>query len=564
VVKESSPAPDPARALTPASGGRYPADGKSPNFAGEHLFLNTKNLIGLLLLSAAALLIHGYHPYAEDSEIYLPGVLKILNPSLFPANTEFFGEHAGHILYPNLIAFSVRITHLPLPWVMLLWHLLSIFLLLLACWRLASALFGSESSEPESSENETAHWGAVALMAALLTLPIAGTFLYIFDQYLNPRNLAAFAVLFATAETLYRKYGRATLWLAFAVAMHPLMASFGVLFCAWLFLLEKFRPRTLGFAGGARSVPARPRRIDARNASLLQISPALALPFGITFEPPPPQYHQVALLQRSHFVLRWEWYEWLGVIGPVVLFWWLGGWSQRRGFKNLELISRAMVPFVLVAAAAAILLGIPDRFEALTRLQPLRCLALCYMVLIAAGGGLFGRYILQRQVWRWIVLFVPLSLGMYFAQRQVFPNSAHLEWPWAQPRNPWAQAFEWIRENTPIDALFALDPAHMQLPGEDENGFRARAERGMLADLVKDKGAASMFPTLSPLWAQQIADQKNWKQFGKEDFERLQQKYGVGWVVVEQPGPPAMTCQYENSAVRVCRLNWSLGNYRPL
>ena len=74
--------------------------------------LNIKRIVGrvsgLLLLTVIAVLIHGYHPYAEDAEIYLPGVLKILNPSLFPANAEFFGEHAGHTLYPNLIAFSVR------------------------------------------------------------------------------------------------------------------------------------------------------------------------------------------------------------------------------------------------------------------------------------------------------------------------------------------------------------------------------------------------------------------------------------------------------------------------
>src|ERR1700681_2309024 len=121
--------------------------------------LNIKRIVariaGLLLLTAVALLIHGYHPYAEDTEIYLPGVLKILNPSLFPANTEFFGEHAGHTLYPNLIAFSVRATHLPLPWASFLWHLISIFLLLAASWRVASALF----------EAEIAHWAAVALMA---------------------------------------------------------------------------------------------------------------------------------------------------------------------------------------------------------------------------------------------------------------------------------------------------------------------------------------------------------------------------------------------------------------
>jgi len=481
--------------------------------------LNVKHIFGLALLTVVALLIHGYHPYAEDAEIYLPGVLKILNPSLYSANAEFFGEHAGHTLYPNLIAFSVRATHLPLPWVAFLWHLASIFLLLAGAWRLAAALF----------EEARALWAAVALMAALLTLPIAGTFLYILDQFLNPRNLAALAVLFAVAEVLHRKYGRAALWLAFGAVMHPFMASFGILFCMWLILLERFHPRMLGFAA--------------------------ALPFGITFEPPPAAYHEVALRQRSHFVLRWEWYEWLGALAPVLLFWWFGNFARRRGMKNLELVSRAMVPFVLVASVAAIGLGIPARFEALARLQPLRCLALCYTVLVVAGGGLLGQYVLQRRVWRWLVLFVPLSFGMYFAQRQVFPASAHIEWPWAQPRNPWAQAFEWIRRNTPVDALFALDPRHMELPREDENGFRARAQRSMLADLVKDKGAASMFPPLSVLWAEQIADQRNFEHFAKNDFERLRQNYGVSWVVVEQPGPAGLECPYENSAVRVCRID---------
>jgi len=499
-----------------------------------------------LLLSAIALLIHGYHPYAEDAEIYLPGVLKILNPSLFPANAEFFGEHAGHSLYPNLIAFSVRATHVALPWMAFLWQLLSIFLLLAASWRLASAFF-----ESRSPEDERARWAGVASMAALLTLPIAGTFLYILDQFLNPRNLAAFAVLFAVAEVLHRKYVRSALWLAFAAAMHPFMASFGILFCVWLVLLDRFRPRILGFGD---AVPAPPAGGESRHHTSISGILAVALPFGISFEPPPPEYHEVALRQRSHFVLRWEWYEWLGVIGPVLIFLWMGSWARRRGLRNLELVSRAMVPFVLVAAVAAIGLGIPARFEALTRLQPLRCMALCYMVLVVAGGGLLGQFVLKNKAWRWMALFLPLSLGMYYAQRQVFPASEHIEWPGTDPRNQWARAFEWIRGNTPVDALFALDPGHMEIPGEDENGFRARAERSMLADLVKDKGAASMFPPLSVEWAKQVADEKNWKQFGPSDFARLRQNYGVRWVVVQQPGPVGLQCAYENAVVRVCEV----------
>lgn len=481
--------------------------------------LKKRNLIlGLLALTAAALLIHGYHPYAEDSEIYLPGVLKILNPGLFPVNAEFFGEHAGHTLYPNLIAASVRLSHLPLPWAVFLWHIVSIFLMLAGTWRLATALF----------EDRTARWAAVALMAALLTLPVAGTALYILDQYLNPRNLAAFAGVFAVAETLHTRYVVAVSWLAFAAASHPFMASFPIMLCLWIVLIGRFEPRLLGFAA--------------------------TLPFGITLDPPPAAYHEVALRQPSHYIFRWEWYEWLGAIGPVFLFWWFAHVARRRGMKNVELVARAIIPVVLIATAAAIILSSSPRFEALARLQPLRSLALTYILLIVIGGGFLGQYVLQNRLWRWLALFMPLSCGMYYAQLQIFPASAHIEWPWSAPRNPWAQAFDWIRVNTAANALFALNPAHMELRGEDENGFRARAERTMLADLVKDKGAATMFPPLSVEWLKQIEDERNWKSFGEEDFRRLQRKYGVSWIVIEQPGLPDLTCPYQNSAVRVCRL----------
>ncbi len=479
---------------------------------------DTKPVAGLLALAAMAMLIHGYHPYAEDAEIYLPGVLKLLHPNLFPANAAFFGEHAGHTQYPRLIAASAHFTQLPLPWVTFLWQFASIFLLLAGTWRLSAAFF----------PQDRARWGSVALMAALLTLPVAGTALYIVDQYLNPRNLAAFAAMFAVAEVLRRKYVATFLWLVLAAAVHPLMSSFAIAFCAWLVVLDRYRPPWLGFAA--------------------------LFPLGI-LDPPPPSYHEVALRQSYFFVLSWHWYEWLGVIGPVLLFWWLARLARRRGLENVELVSWAMIPYIVLASVAAIVLSIPARFEALARFEPLRCLALAYMILIVIGGGLLSLYVLRASVWRWLVLFVPLSLGMYAAQRQLFPASAHLEWPWARPTNPWAQAFEWVREKTPTDSLFALNPRHMALPGEDENGFRARAERSRLADAVKDKGAASAFPPLSDRWLEQFRDQENWTQFRKDDFERLHRKYGVSWIVIERPGPEDLDCPYENSKVRVCRLD---------
>src|SRR6266849_220251 len=73
-----------------------------------------KELTILFFLTACAILVHGYHPFVEDAEIYVPGIRKLLNPALYPYNDGFFASHARMTLFPNLIAWSVRITHLPL------------------------------------------------------------------------------------------------------------------------------------------------------------------------------------------------------------------------------------------------------------------------------------------------------------------------------------------------------------------------------------------------------------------------------------------------------------------
>jgi hypothetical protein len=486
----------------------------------------------LLLLTAGALLLHGYHPYAEDAEIYLPGVEKILHPRLFPAGQEFFASHASLTIFPNLIAFSLRLTHLPMEAGLFLWHLASIFLLLLACWELGSLFFPSAR----------ARWGGVCLVAAVLTIPVAGTALYIMDQYLNPRNLAAFAAIFAVARTLEKKYVRVALWLAFAASVHPLMAAFAFSFCFLLMVGPMVRQR---FEKNAASRPA------------LGMATGLCcvLPFRISLDPPTsPAYHAAAMRHEFHYIQLWHWYEQLGILAPVVLFWWFARIARERQWRRLELVCHALIVYDLVYFSAALVVDLPARFESLARLQPLRSLHLLYMLMFLIIGGLLGEFVLKNRVWRWLALFVPLGTGMFVAQRALFPASAHIEWPGFAPKNEWAQAFVWVRDNTPVDALFALDPDFMQLQGENTTGFRCLAQRSRLADTSKDSGAVSMFPPLAEEWWTQVQAQTPWKSFRAADFLRLKNKYGVNWVVVEQPGVAGLDCGYQNSAVRVCRI----------
>src|SRR6266542_497133 len=99
-------------------------------------------------------------------------------------------------LLPNLVAASVRLSHLSVDWVMFFWHTLSIFLLLLACLQLSRILFSEKRAQ----------WAGVTLLAALLTLPVAGTVLSIAHQYVIPIALALFAGIFAITGIIKPKY----------------------------------------------------------------------------------------------------------------------------------------------------------------------------------------------------------------------------------------------------------------------------------------------------------------------------------------------------------------------
>ena len=116
---------------------------------------------------------------------------------------------------------------------------------------------------------------------------------------------------------------------------------------------------------------------------------------------------------------------------------------------------------------------------------------------------------------------------------------------------------------TPVDSLFALDPHYVRLPGEDYHGFRALAERSVLADYGKDGGMAARVPRLAPRWLKELTTRSGWQDFQAADFQRLENEFGVNWVILSGPGASGshtqnevagMTCPYRNLQLRVCRL----------
>jgi hypothetical protein len=279
------------------------------------------------------------------------------------------------------------------------------------------------------------------------------------------------------------------------------------------------------------------------------------LPMSFDFKPAVGVYRDVLLSRPYFFVSHWRWWEWMGALVPLCLLLWFARAQPAGTRPAFGRLCRALVILGAVFTGAGVVLASSEHFDSFMRLQPMRSLHLVYLIFFLFAGALIGEHVLKAHVWRWICLFVPLAAGMWTVQAQAYPASAHVEWPGARYSSGWPSSFIWIREHTPKEAIFALDPNYMAVSDDDQHGFRAIAERSALADNLKDSGAVSLFPELAGDWKSQVSVQNGWDHFALADFQHLADGYGVNWIVLERRQAVAgLDCPYQNQAVRVCRL----------
>lgn len=489
------------------------------------------HLILLFLLSLGMVAVQGYHFAVDDGAIYIPAVEQFANPQLFPYGKAFFLSHAHMSIFSPLVGGVVRWLHVPVEAAVLGFHVLGVFLLLVAGYCLASVCFTSVR----------ARWGAAVTLACVLPTWVAGTALPIMDSYLTARTLSTPLTLLAVAAFLSGRRVATALLLLLTALLHPQMAVYGVALLA-LLSLPKWMPRP------ARQ-PAAEQTALAAGIGLMHRLPA-GFHLGAAQEP----YRETLYSRVFFFAWAWTWYEWIGALAPLGLLFLLSRYKPPFVTPVVQRLCRALLILGLISTAAFLLFSSSTFFDNFVRLQPMRSLHLIYIVMFVLLGGIVAELWLKEKVWRWLLLFVPICIGMYAADRALYPASDHLELSARSSRNNWVQAFAWAREHTPQDAVFALPPQYMRIRGEDTHGFRAIAERSMTADWVKDSGVASVFPQMAPEWSREQAFTRGWEHWSAPQFQALAENSPVSWVVVEAKQQGGLTCPYRNPAVAVCRL----------
>jgi hypothetical protein len=468
----------------------------------------------IALLTPAVLVIHGYHPLADDGAVYVAGIKRLANPTLYPSDSVFALAPTHLSIFAHLLAWG------HLPTLLLLCHLASIFLFLLSSWSLALRIFSSRQ----------AAWGAVLLAACCFTLPVAGTSLSIMDPYVTARSFSTPLTLFALTSILDEQWPQAALWLVLTALLHPLMAAYAAIAMLTLALAQRrmWRSLALVFALGW----------------LLS-----AIIFTLTHQADPGTAYNRAALSRSYFFLSsWQWYEYPGLVLPLLLL----GLAAARSRGTWKARAFATAATVTGSCAFLVSLFLVHRSGSflLARLQPLRAFQFVYIAGVLLAGGM-----LAKQPKRALIPVCLLLLGALFAgQRFTYPESDHVEWPGLAPRNQWQQAFLWIRAHTPNDAIFALDNDYIESPGEDAQGFRATAERSAVADWYKDGGIAANFPQAAVPWWQgaQATAQLN-HATDAQRWARLR-PLGVTWIILPAWAATRFPCPFVNPRVRVCRL----------
>jgi hypothetical protein len=497
-------------------------------------------------LTLLAFTVHGYHPYAEDGGLYMAGVKRVLDPGMYPHRSEFVLEHLRFSVFAPMVAAVVRGSGLSLEVVLLLLQLASFWTTLLAGWMLAARCYSRREIQV----------GAVALLAVWLTLPIAGTSLMLMDPYVTARSISTPCALLALVGALAfllpkdstagaRRRGLALCGVSLTVAalVHPLMAGYA-LACVL----------SLGAA-----LPSDRKTRALASIGLLFAGVGTAMAIQSMSLPENVGYLSVAMTRRYWFLSEWQWYEWIGVAAPLLILGWVATARRDEGDEARIVLARmAMVVGGIATAVAMLFARVGLTTHLVARLQPLRVFQLVYVVMILAVGAELAERMLQRRAVRWVAVFGMLATVMVLAERQTFPASAHIELPaqlqWRAPSNAWVQAFLWIRQNTPKDALLALDADYITKPGEDAQSFRAIAERSALPDYSKDGGEASITPALTSAWVEGQTAQSGLSDATDAHRIAALKPLGVDWVVLERSAITAFVCDYANEAVKVCRL----------
>jgi hypothetical protein len=461
---------------------------------------------GIFFVVLATLNSAGYRYGASDQALYIPAVVRHLEPADFPRDAPLIDSQARLMVIDELVAGVVRVTGLSLQHLFFGLYIFTLLLLLAAASRIAGRLYRTR-------------WAAVALGAALtLRHAIAKTGTNTLEGYFHPRQLAFALGLFAVAFFLERRERPSLVLLALAAAVHPTTAAwFGV----WL---------------GVALWLARPAwRIGLTAAAVAAAGAVVVVTRGSTgghFSRMDAAWLAVIADRDYLFPAAWPLDAWLTnlITIPVIVLCW-------RARARAGLTVAGETPLVAGALALAVLfffwlpfnmshVAIAVQLQAARVFWMLDVLATMYLVWAIAEAG-HGASRTRGTIVAAVLVALSLCRGLYicyvqFPDRRIFALDIQHE--------DWRNAMAWARTTDPGSGWLA-DPGHAAKYG---SSLRAAGHRDVLIERLKDR-AIAMYDRDT---AMRIADRERALSVLQWDTSdgalALARRFGLDYLVIDR------------------------------
>jgi hypothetical protein len=494
-------------------------------------------LTAVLLITLLGYFLFPGHTYLQsDTQIYIPMLERLHNPSLFTRDIVALRPHLTFTIYDDTALAFKRLTHADFEWILtaeqLLFRALAVVGLILIALRLG--LTATQSFFVAALVSLGATIGGPAVLTIeyepvprgfAISLIVFALGLIAEEHFLAAGAAAAVAFLYHPPTTL-PFWGLAILLVILKRVRWTILAPLA-LAAAVLAILARFEPP------GAETSHIL-RRLDPWEENLQRMRAAYS--FVSTWA----TYHrvnyavQITIAALAFWRLRKslnpplrDFLIGLPIIGLLSIpFSWLmlenqhwaliPQWQPARAILFVSLIA------ALLAAVAAIKTSnLAERFLWLTAafLMPVQHAFLGRTIhwqpfLLAAALAILTTVLcLFRKETLILAAIIP-----FFAMPRLVENYAHNETPDVRSLAAWA------RTSTPETALFVFPDAKTAL---DPGIFRARSLRGLYVDW-KSGGQVNYFPAFAEQW---------WKRW--QQVNNLQDLTGADYVVTKKPIPNA-------------------------
>jgi len=510
-----------------------------------------KAIAAVIAISLASTAVSGYQFATSDQEIFIPYILKLQDPQLFPNDLLFSQFTANASFFYQIMAYLAQF--IDMEALFLAGLLFTKALLFIGIYLLAKVIF---------KKREIA---LLSLLPFLIPKFIGGAPILTYDDFFGYRSIGVIFLVFYLLFLLKAQFIKSSFLAAITLFFHPLSIIPSLLLSPVL-ILKNSKNKIKDIVIFVSII---------LSASILYL---------ITFDA------DSNLLQKSQ--------EWLSVIrfrAPYIFpsLWGILGWlslgmyltliaiylkSARNSQKaNIILIT---VTSLFVFAVNFILLEL-FQLPGFVKFQLVRSIApLGYLGLILAPCLLLAKTKLLK--FFGLISFMALSLNLFYiflASAVIFIillikfkiitkntvpvifsnviyvtivfglilNILHLRNSinYQLQKNDWTDIQIWAKENTPEDTLFLVPPY--------QTGFRIFSHRPIVGD-IKDGAVVIYSLSYAKSWSAKMNDLESYDNSDQSDFVQLANKYHFDYFVTRATQNVKFEKAYENKSFIIYKL----------